>query len=130
MKEIKMKLYTEAGRAAAKAKLDEVQKRAKVRCVSVDGIMSRLERAEKDLGNIAKCRLKGCAVEYTGAEKFPNAYKYIPESTHYYAQHDGHGWVLERVWRDTCPNSYQKAFIILTDDAKKATLEKLCTMFY
>lgn len=36
------------------------------------------------------------------AQKFPNAYKYIPESTHFTAELKAAGWKVIRVFRSRC----------------------------
>lgn len=125
----KMKLNTESGREAIDAKLGEVQHRTSARNISLKQIETILHRVEVNLG-IPKYKLDGVTVHFTGAEHFPNAYKYAPESTHFYAVHDGKTWVIEKIERDRCPNNRQSILITLTDQAKAAVLENICIMDY
>lgn len=129
MKTAKMTLVTTAGREAIKAKLDEVQKRTRVRTATIYTIESVLERVELHLG-IPKCKLDGVTVQFTGAQKFPNAYTYTPESTHFSAVHNGKYWTITEIKRDTCPNNNRAIIIGLTDQAKQAVLESICVMPY
>lgn len=129
MKPIKMTLNTEAGRQAIESKLEEVQKRTKSRNISVKTIESVLARVERNL-DIPKCKLDGVKVHYTGAEHFPGAYKGIPESTHFYAIHNGKRWEVTAIERSICPNNKKSIVITLTDQAKEAVLESVCVMEY
>ena len=129
MKPIKMTLNTEAGRQAIEARLGDVQKRTKSRNISVKDIETVLLRVERNL-DIPKCKMDGVTVHYTGAQHFPSAYGGIPESTHFYAIHNGKRWEITDIRRNICPNNTRCVVITLTDQAKEAVLESICVMPY
>lgn len=129
MKQAKMILNSEAGRQAIEAVLGDVQKKAKTRCISLSDILDILERVERNL-DIPKAKLDGVKVHYTGAEHFPNAYRGIPESTHFYAMHNGKRWEITKIERSTCPNNSRCVIITLTEQAKEAVLDSICIMAY
>lgn len=78
--------------------------------------------------NIPKKEMEGVKIVYTGAEKFPNAYKYTPESTHFTATYHGGFWRLERVYRDKCPNRNSNICIVMTENAKEAIIRRVGQM--
>ena len=106
------------------AALDEVQARCTARTLTVADVESILEDATAKLP-ISKAAMKGTRLEYTGAEKFPSAYKYRPESTHIIAEHNGRYWVILDIDRYTCPNRNDNAGLRLSDSAKEALLRSL-----
>ena len=110
-------------REKLEAELDNVQSRCKVRCLTVEAIESILESVSEKL-SIPKKAMNGVKLDYTGAEKFPSAYKHTPESTHFIAEHNGRYWVVIEIGRYICPNRINNASVILTDEAKAAILEK------
>lgn len=102
--------------------LDDVQSRCKARTLTVSDIEYILESAS-DKMPISKSAMKGTRLDYTGAEKFPNAYKYTPESTHFVAEHNGRFWVILNIDRYICPNRNDNASLMLSDSAKAAILQ-------
>lgn len=122
--ELKKSLATESGRKAISAALEEVQKRCTVRTVTIGDMDRILNRVTDEIG-ISKKALTGTKVFYSGAERFPNAYKHIPESTHFSAEFNGKAWVILRISRDTCPNRLSNVSTQLSDSAKVAVLERL-----
>lgn len=57
------------------------------------------------------------------AQKFPSAYKYTPDSTHFEAVFDGRAWRLYDVYRYTCtPN---RGSIQLPENAQKMILANI-----
>ena len=102
--------------------LDEVQGKATARTLTAEKILSILDSITKKLG-IPKTSMEGVSVFYTGAETFPNAYKYTPYSTHFRAAYRNRHWVIVSIERNICPNREDNAYVALTDAAKDA-LEK------
>lgn len=84
--------------------LNDAQKRCSARCLTVEQVEAVLESINSRLDRIAKKAIAGTRIIYTGAEKFPNAYRHIPESTHFTAEHNGRYWAIVAVWRGVCPN--------------------------
>lgn len=103
------------------AALTEVQNRCTDRTLTVSDVERILESASDKL-SIPKASLNGTRLAYTGAEKFPSAYKYRPESTHFVAEHNGRFWVIVEIIRRTCPNRTDNASLHLSDSAKEALL--------
>lgn len=89
--------------------------RATARTITAETIFSRLARIA-----VPKSRLDGTTVHYDGAEHFPSAYRYRPESTHFTAENKGGKWYLVDVWRDTCPNRYSHDTIVNYSESAKA----------
>lgn len=105
------------------AELYDVQKHCQARTLTVREIECILEETTQTL-NISKKALKGTILTYTGAETFPSAYKYKPESTHFKAECNGRYWVVSEIFRDTCPNRCVNTGIELSDSAKEALTKR------
>ena len=58
------------------------------------------------------------------AQDFPNAYKYIPESTIAFLEHTGRAWALMDVRRDSAEIANRAARIELTDEAREWILKR------
>ena len=116
MKPISIKNTAKIEEAIAQA-----ESRAKVRKISVNLISDVLEQVEKNVSS--KKALIGTKVHYTGAEKFPNAYKYTPESTHFYAEYTASGWKILDIYRDTCPNKFNDVNVEYSETAIQKILE-------
>ena len=85
--------------AKVTAAIKEAEGRATARTVSVEDIVKALGKIK-----VPKSKLNGTVVRWDGAEHFPNAYRYRPESTHWVAENVNGKWYLTNVYRDTCPN--------------------------
>jgi len=115
--------------AAARVKLDEildeVQKRAKVRTITSEEIVEALDRVEQTLG-ISKRALEGVQVHVDlNDQKFPNAYKWTPESTQFWAIFKGGSWRVLGIERDTCSQLATNCYITHTEASKAALLERM-----
>lgn len=96
--------------------------KATARTIKATQIVSTLQEIEK---GIPKKKMSGTRVHYTGAEHFPNAYKYRPESTHWIAENINGKWYVIDIYRDTCPNrSSWNTEVNYSEAAKQAILEK------
>ena len=101
--------------------------KATARTIKATQIVSTLREIEK---GIAKKKMSGTRVHYTGAEHFPNAYKYRPESTHWIAENINGKWYVVDIYRDTCPNrSTWNTEITYSETAKQAILENAAHVF-
>ena len=93
--------------------------RATVRTITVHDIKHTLDKIP-----VPKSKLSGTKVHYDGAEHFPNAYKYKPESTHWYAENINGKWYVTNICRNTCPNrTTWRTSIQYSEDAKKWLIE-------
>ena len=99
--------------------------KATARTVTVENILDTLKEAESC---IPKVRLKGTKVYYDGGQKFPNAYKHIPYSTHWEAVFTGKNWFVTDIWRDVCPNRTASGYISYTEAAKEYILQRVATI--
>lgn len=117
-------IIDDAHREEIAAVLEEVQHRCTARTLTAQRIIDICERVTEK-ANIPKSALKGSLLCYDGAEKFPSAYRFRPESTHFRAEYDGRAWRLISIIRDTCPNrSTSNIYIAYSDSAKKALLDR------
>lgn len=136
-KPIIIKTATDEERKATAEKLEvglsEVQGNCDVRLLSLDNLLECIELAEEVIHGdgrhqIAKKDLEGTKVIIDPhARKFPNAYKYIPESTQAVVVYTRGTWRIIKVKRDTCKSVGHKCTILLSDSAKAAIIEAIET---
>ena len=122
-----MNLPTDKGRAEIRQALAAVQRGCTARTLTLERIEEVLQGVEDEI-RVSKAALKGTQVWYTGAEQFPNAYRYSPQSTHFRAEYNGRGWVVTDIVRGTCPNRRSNTSVTLSDSAKDAVLARLQNM--
>ncbi len=114
----------EANKAKVEAVLDELQKKCSARMISFEDMMDSLGRAEKSLG-ISKKAMDGIRVHIDyNAQKFPNAYKYTPESTIFEAVFKSGTWRVTDIYRGTAFVDGKMIRMTLTDAAKEAVIAK------
>ena len=106
--------------------LETLQARCTARTITASEVEDILDYATSKLG-ISKKAMTGTKLVYTGAEHFPNAYKYRPESTHFTAEHNGRFWVITEIARATCPNRADNTHLNLSESAKAALLERFAS---
>ena len=115
------KLYVnEENSEAIKAVIDAAEGRASVRTLTVNDLRSKLADAERMLYYPSKKALAGTRVRvHASTEKMPGAYRYRADSTKAVCEHDGKGWVLVEVVRDTLRQSavYKRGLEIEPSDA-------------
>ena len=114
------------GHHAAKlaAALNEAQARSRARTLTVEDVERILEKATAEVG-VSRNALAGTGLHYTGAEHFPGAYKYSPESTHFIAEHNGRVWVVTDIYRSTCPNRRSNVSMRLSESARTALVARM-----
>ena len=105
----------------------EAEGRATARKITADQIQYILHDIEE---GIPKAKLHGTKVHYTGAEKFPNAYRYRAESTHWMAENVKGKWYVTNIFRSTCPNRIKNTHVEYSDTAKEAILESMSNLEY
>ena len=104
--------------------LDAVQGKCKERTITVDDIIYSVKDIEDEL-KIAKKAMIGIKVESDQCcQNFPNAYKYTPYSTQYGMERTPSGWFLAWVERKPTKRSGNQYNLTLTEDAKKALVER------
>lgn len=107
--------YTEIAEAA-----EAVEKRCTVRTLDAEYAVFMI--AELHNKGIKGKRFAGIEVRFNPcAQKFPNAYKGIPESTQFDVVYDGRAWKITQIFRYICDNT--RCRILWTDEAKKAVIE-------
>ena len=101
--------------------IKEAEGKAKVRTIDAESIQRILNKVG---AGIPKAKLHGTKVYYDGAEHFPNAYKYRPESTHWAAENVRGNWYITEIKRTTCPNRWTwNTTVTYSEDAKKAIID-------
>jgi hypothetical protein len=104
--------------------LDAVQQKCKERTITVDDIIYSVKDIQDNL-KIAKKAMIGIKVESDQCcQNFPNAYKYTPYSTQYVMECTSTGWFLTWVDRKPTKRSGNQYNLTLTEDAKKALVER------
>lgn len=108
--------------AALTSILDEVQNKCTARCIGIRQIYYMLDDVIRYLG-ISKKSMDGITVvcDYH-AQNFPNAYKYIPMSTHIKAEFKSGSWRVTDIYRDEC--KHPEIVINHTEASKAALIEK------
>lgn len=110
------------------AAIKEAEGKATARTIEATQIQYTLHEIE---AGIAKKKMSGTLVHYTGAEHFPNAYKYRPESTHWIAENINGKWYVVAIYRDTCPNrSSYNTEVEYSETAKQAILENASHCYF
>ena len=107
--------------------INEAQSKARARTITTSTIINTLAKIQKQL-DIPKKSMKGIkiSVDYY-AQKFPSAYKGIPESTHFSAEHDGRHWRITNVYRAKCRYSGE-VIINHTEESKKAIINRFSVL--
>ena len=99
--------------------IDEAEGKARERKVTAKQLIACAEKLDKKLG-IAAAHLKGVTARVDiNAQDFPNAYKYIPESTVATFEHTGRAWALVDVKRDRTDIASKAVRFTLTDEARE-----------
>lgn len=102
------------------AELDGVQSRARVRTVSAEDVSKALDGITARF-RIPKTAMEGVRVTVDlNAQKFPNAYNGIPESTFFSAVYSKRAWRVTEVWRGRTAMPNHMVDVRLTDTAVAA----------
>ena len=120
-----MKINATSANAEARLdkELEKVQAKCTARTITGSEIVEALESITESF-EIAKVKLNGCTVTVDlNAQQFPNAYRYIPESTHFIAENHGGKWTVIDVYRGQTRSSSNRCVAVLTDEAKGAIIE-------
>jgi len=104
--------------------LDAVQGRCKERTITVDDIIYSVKDIEDNLKIAKKAMIGIRVVSDQCCQNFPNAYKYTPYSTQYGMERTASGWFLTWVERRPTKRAGNQYNLELTEDAKKALVER------
>jgi len=116
--------------AAVQLKLDEVQARARLRCLSAECVQGEVRYWEKKSGacDISTQRLNGVQLHIQASgEKFAKAYNGSPKETCVDVRHNGREWVVVDVYRDYVKSHNWTVTATLTTDAEAAFIKRLLT---
>lgn len=114
------------GEAAAglKAAIEEAEGRSRERRITPRDVVQWVETIDCEL-DISKASMKGVTARVVdGAQHFPSAYKYTPEATAFWMEHNGRSWSVTRIERVPC-NFQHKVELSLTDAAKAAVISRV-----
>lgn len=99
------------------AELDRVQSHVRVRTISAEDVSKALDGVTARF-RIPKTALEGVWVTVDlNAQKFPNAYKGIPESTFFSAMYAKRAWRVTEVWRGRTAMPKHMVDVVLTEAA-------------
>lgn len=104
----------------------QVEGKAKERTCTAQDVFKAVEKIERKF-NIPKKYMNGLLVKCDiHAQKFPNAYKYAPESTQFHLKNINGNWYVYNISRNNCNRSNQKGFeaYFISDEIKAALLKK------
>ena len=101
------------------AAIKEAEGKATARTVTVADIKKILDKVDV----VPKKYMDGTTVRYDGAQQFPSAYRYRPESTHFSAENVKGKWYVTNIYRDTCPDRLVNTHVNYSDAAKEKILE-------
>ncbi len=108
--------------------IDEAEGKARERKVTAEKLIACAEKMDKKLG-IAPAHLKGVTARVDiNAQDFPNAYRYIPESTVATFEHTGRAWALIDVKRDRTDIASKAVRLNLTDEAREWIVRRFESM--
>lgn len=113
---------------AATAPLTEAIKaaegRATARTITAGNILDTLDYIEREL-KISKKAMNGIHIRADiNAQKFPGAYKYIPESTHFQATYKNGSWRITSITREVCRQGMHIE-VTHTEESRKAILDRM-----
>ena len=115
-------------KARVNTALDYAQRRCTARTINAYDIYKSLTEVEEKMDGVPAKDLEGTVVWIDpNAQHFPSAYRYIPESTHFYAAFHRGSWWLVYVYRDNCKAPTKKHRLELSETAKDALIRSRTT---
>lgn len=98
--------------------IEQAEGRSTARKITYKDIVRALEEVEEHITRFStKTDAIGTVVHVDwNAQKFPNAYKYTPESTHFDAELKSGGWKITKIYRSICGTCLYK--LDLTENTK------------
>ncbi len=103
--------------------------RAKERRISVEDIINALTEVDERLSIIStRTDAVGTIVHVdVNAQRFPSAYKYVPESTHFSAELKRDGWRIVSIFRERTKGPKGRITMELTAATKARIVERVST---
>lgn len=115
-------IVNEKNKEKINAAIKAAEGRATARTIKFYDIECAIERIEKKLG-IPAAHMRGIrALVDVNAQKFPAAYNFTPESTHFRLERFASGWAVTDIWRGRTEGPKKTYQMILTDEAKEAII--------
>lgn len=104
-------IVNEKNKTKIETAITAAEGKATVRCISYTSIIYSCEKIEKKLG-ISKKAMEGVVydVDYH-AQRFPGAYTYTPESTHFVLTYKNGSWRVSDIRRAETRRSSDREFI-------------------
>lgn len=101
--------------------------RATERLLNAETVVEMLVSIENYLG-ISKAAMDGISVwcDYH-AQKFPNAYKYVPMSTQFRAEYKNRHWTVTEIGRYSVNSPSREVLVNHTEESKAALIERFKT---
>lgn len=108
--------------------IKKAEGRATVRRITYSDIEHALKKVEEHITQFStKSDAYGTKVYVdVNSQKFPSAYKYTPESTHFEAELKRSGWKITKVYRDECGTCLYR--LKLTEETKTNMAEFVSTV--
>ena len=119
-------LVKEANKEKIMMMIKEAEGRSTARTITYEDIICDIDTIERRLGITKKAMVGIKAHVDHNAQKFPNAYKWTPSSTHYTITKKAGGWDISNINRNTTRN--KMFYLELPDSAKKAIIESVTYM--
>lgn len=124
MAEMKINISSKSAEIRVTEILAKVQARCTARTISYADITDALEKAEHYWG-IPKCHLDGTTVTVdVHGDNFPNAYKFVPESTIFSAVNLRGKWYITDIRRAMTRRLNARVCCTLSDRAVAALIQK------
>lgn len=115
-------IVKESNKEAITAAIKEAEGRATVRTITYEKIAMACKTIENQLGIPKKYMKDVSAYVDINAQDFPNAYRFIPQSTQFRVYYTGKDWKLTSIYRDKTERLNGMFRLNLTPDAEKAIL--------
>ena len=127
---MKIRVDSNTAKERLTTELDKVQHRCTARTITVDGIFTAVKSINEHLG-IPLYKMDGCVVDVDiYAQNFPDAYKFIPQSTHFMLRNRKGKWSVVDIYRGRCRGRHKEAQIdYMRDDTVDAIINKYSTFY-
>lgn len=120
---------SEENTAAIRDAIAQAEGRAKARTISVQDILDSVVEISEHY-NLPKKYMVGLRFSVDpNAQHFPNAYKYVPESTQFCVEYCPSGWFLTGIAREACKSPSRRFAMVgkLTDAQRDAIISGYLT---
>ena len=105
--------------------IDAAEGRARIRRITSEDVVEGCHMAEVRMG-IPRKHMDGVTISVDmNAQKFPNRYNGIPESTHFDAINRKGKWYVTKIYRGRCRYAGHEVEIKLTDAARADVIRRV-----